>query len=184
MHGSNKLEEFHSHLKSSLRESIQFTIENEQNDCHPFLDVMVVTKRKGNTWSLPSTERKCTQIRSSTINRIIILESRVVLSHTYGQEWRQFYRDRHNQEEITPLWCFCGQGLPSGDGQEVLHKHKHKRSNWREEEGMIPHGVIPHERSCKGSQSQSNFHNKSHFEMLLDEGQNFYWFQQHQRSLI
>ena len=40
LHGHDKLENFHSHL-NSLRKSIQFTIEREQNNQLPFLDVLV-----------------------------------------------------------------------------------------------------------------------------------------------
>ena len=42
-HGSDKLEAFHRHL-NSLRESIQLTIEKEENNCLPFLDVSVRKK--------------------------------------------------------------------------------------------------------------------------------------------
>ena len=55
-HGPDKLENFHSHL-NSLRKSIQFTIEREQNNQLPFLDVLVT---KAGNHMTTSIHRKTT----------------------------------------------------------------------------------------------------------------------------
>ena len=44
-HGLDKLENFHSHL-NNLRKSIQFTIEKEEDNHLPFLDVLIT--KEGN----------------------------------------------------------------------------------------------------------------------------------------
>ena len=50
-HGLDKLENFHSHL-NSLRKSIRFTVEKEQNNHLPFLDVLVTKEGNHMTTSI------------------------------------------------------------------------------------------------------------------------------------
>ena len=82
-HGLDKLAEFHSHL-NNLRKSIKFTMEKEQTNFLPFLDVLVmklVMKEENQITTTIHNKGTHRPSHTITISRIIIQKLRMASLH-------------------------------------------------------------------------------------------------------
>ena len=141
-HGSDKLEALHRHL-NSLRESIQLTIEKEENDCLPFLDVLV--KKEGNCITT-SIHRKKTHT-DHYLHYQSYHHPRVksgIISYLWARAETVCTGTNATREKEHLCDVFVANGYPEEMTRKSLHRHKSKRPTQTEEDGKIDTICLPY----------------------------------------
>ena len=141
-HGPDKLEAFHRHL-NSLRESIQLTIEKEENDCLPFLDVLV--KKEGNCITT-SIHRKKTHtdryLHYQSYHHPRVKSGIISCLRTRAETVCTGTNATREKEHLCDV--FVANGYPEEMTRKSLHRHKSRRPTQTEEDGKIDTICLPY----------------------------------------